>query len=178
MAEGNRGGRARQARRAVRALLAAIGEDPARPEWLATADLVAEALPELFCGVGRDPAAAVSPLAGGGEGEVAIEGIPFLSWCPHHLLPYHGTADVRYLPAGGRVAGLGDLARAVEIASRRPVLQERLTEDIADALWRTLAPRRLEVRLRATQLCLVARGARAVGAQVESLARRGGEGMD
>ena len=139
MAEGNRGGRARQARRAVRALLAAIGEDPARPEWLATADLVAEALPELFCGVGRDPAAAVSPLAGGGEGEVAIEGIPFLSWCPHHLLPYHGTADVRYrldlVHPADRVER-AQLVRGVAIKNSEVPIQaflEELTERLRQA---------------------------------------------
>lgn len=164
--------RREQTERAVRTLLTAMGEDPGRPDLAATPALVAAALPELFSGVGRDPAQAFANPVRGSDVEVAIEDIAFVSFCEHHLLPFHGTADVRYLPRGGRVAGLGDVARAVEIASRRLQLQERMTDELADALWRGLEPAWVVVRVRAVQLCLVARGARAVGARVETVARR------
>ncbi|MCL6595934.1 MAG: GTP cyclohydrolase I FolE [Firmicutes bacterium] len=173
MREGGRRG----AEAAVRALLRAMGEDPDRPGLRETPARVRQAMEELFLGVGQDPAAAIA-VAAGAEGEdvgqeVAVEAIPFLSWCEHHLLPFYGSVDVRYAPAGGRLAGLGDLARAVAIASRRPQLQERMTAEIADALMRALAPAWVEVRAHATQLCLVARGANAAGARVETVARRG-----
>ena len=157
----------------MRTLLRAIGEDPGRPGLADTPALVAEALPELFAGVGRDPADGLDALAHGAQAEVAIENIAFTSWCEHHLLPFTGTVSVRYMPEGGRVAGLGALARAVDIAARRPTLQERLAHDVADAVARALRPRWVEVRVRAEQLCLTARGPRAQGAQVESVARIG-----
>lgn len=160
------------AERAVRLLIGAMGEDPARADLAQTPGLVVAALPELFSGVGRDPADAFAHPVRGRDVEVAIEDIAFVSFCEHHLLPFYGTADVRYMPRGGRVAGLGEVARAVEIASRRLGLQERMTDDLADAAWRGLEPAWVEVRVRAVQLCLVARGARAVGARVETVARR------
>jgi len=162
----------RQAQRAVRAWLRAIGEDPDRPGLAQTPALVAAAIPELFDGVGRDPAEALRPIDGGADVEVAIGPIAFTSWCEHHLLPFVGHAQVRYLPRDRRVAGLGDVARAVALAARRLTLQERMTEDLADAIDRALAPAWLEVAVEATHLCLVARGARATGAEVHTVARR------
>lgn len=158
---------------AVRTLILAIGEDPERAGLADAPGLVAEALPELFGGVGRDPAEGLTVVPGGADTEVAIEGIAFTSWCEHHLLPFSGTAAVRYMPRHGRVAGLGAVARAVDVAARRPTLQERLARDIAEALTRALQPEWVEVRVRAVQLCLVARGARATGAEVETVARLG-----
>jgi GTP cyclohydrolase I len=160
-------------RRAVSELLRAIGEDPARPGLAETPRLVAEALPELFCGVGEDPGDAVRVIAADGDSAVRISDLPFLSWCEHHLLPFHGLAAVAYLPDGGRIAGLGDVARALRVLSRRPQLQERLTAQLADVLYDRLAPRWLEVEIEATQLCLTARGANAAGARVVTRARRG-----
>src|SRR5690606_1836327 len=105
---------------------------------------VADAYTELFAGVGHDPAEALAsrsdfPDSAERAGEVVVlRGIEFRSVCEHHLLPFFGSAHVAYLP-GPRFAGLGALARAVEVAAARPQLQERLTEDIADALERGLA---------------------------------------
>ena len=166
----------RRVEAAVRTLLRAIGEDPGRPGLEQTPALVADALPELFSGVGRDPAEALEVVDGGAPTEVTVEGIAFTAWCEHHLLPFTGTAEVSYMPRGGRVAGLGGLARAVELAARRPTLQERLAHDVASAIDRALEPEWVEVRVRAMQLCLTARGARAVGAEVEAVARL--EGRD
>ena len=165
----------RQVEAAVRTLLRAVGEDPGRAGLRGTPALVADALAELFAGVGRDPAEALEVVPDGADVEVAIERIPFTSWCEHHLLPFTGQASVRYMPANGRVAGLGAVARALSIAAARPTLQERLAWDVASALARRLAPRWVEVRVRAVQLCLVARGARAHGAEVETVARIGPE---
>lgn len=156
---------------AVRMFLAAIGEDPTQGEVATAPERVAQAADELFCGVGRDPADALQPLVSRAEAVVEVRDLWFISFCPHHLLPYTGTAAVRYAPANGRVVGLGDIARALLWASRRPILQETLTEQLADALKRALDPLWVEVRLEATQLCLVARGARAVGSSVVTQTR-------
>jgi GTP cyclohydrolase IA len=166
----------REVEAAVRTLLRAMGEDPARAGLAETPALVAEAIPELFRGVGRDPAQALEVVAEGADTEVAIEHIAFTSWCEHHLLPFTGQVSVRYMPRKGRVAGLGAVARAVDIAASRPTLQERLAHDVAAALWRALRPEWVEVRVRAVQLCLTARGARAHGAEVETVAKMGSPG--
>jgi len=161
---------------AVRMFLAGIGEDPTRGEVATAPDRVAEAVDELFCGVGRDPAEVLRPLVSRAEAVVEVRDLWFISFCPHHLLPYTGIAAVRYAPANGRVVGLGDIAQALLVASRRPILQETLTEHLADALKRALDPLWVEVRLETTQLCLVARGARAVGSTVVTQMRLARDG--
>lgn len=106
-----------------------------------------------------------------GSGPVVVRGLPFHSLCAHHLLPFFGTADVAYLP-DGRVVGLGGVPRLVEHHSRRPQLQERLAEQIADGLVEAIGPRALVVRLVARQMCVEMRGVRKP-AEFEVLARRG-----
>jgi GTP cyclohydrolase I len=165
-------GEGRAVREAVRRLLRAVGEDPDRPGLREAPERVWEALPELWGGVGKDPGAALTVLEGGGQAEVRLRHLPFLSWCEHHLIPFYGEAEIAYAPAGGRVAGLGDLAGALWILSRRPQIQERLTDQLAEVVWARLAPQWVEVELRAVQLCLVARGARAAGAEVVTRSRR------
>ncbi|HWL61122.1 MAG TPA: GTP cyclohydrolase I [Microbacteriaceae bacterium] len=163
---------------AVSELLAAIGEDPARGGLLETPRRVADAYTELFAGVGHDPAEALAsrsdfPDTAERAGEVVVlRAIEFRSVCEHHLLPFFGQAHVAYLP-GARFAGLGALARAVEVAAARPQLQERLTEDIADALERGLAARGALVVLEAAHGCVSARGPRQGSARTVTLAARG-----
>ncbi len=159
---------------AVRAFLAAVGEDTAGGETAHAPRLVAEATDELLNGIGQDPASAIQPLESRAEGGITVEvrDLWFVSFCPHHLLPYTGLATVRYAPREGRVAGLGDFARALELAAHRFVLQETLTESLARAVFERLAPAWVEVRVEATQLCLSARGARAVGSSVVTVSRR------
>src|SRR5436190_22145606 len=98
---------------------------------------------ELCAESGVDPASVVDAFFDEPYDEfVLVRDIPFASLCEHHLLPYVGTAHVGYLPnAGGQVTGLSKLARVVEVAARRPGLQERLTSTIADALVKALSPR-------------------------------------
>jgi GTP cyclohydrolase I len=162
--------RSRRVAQAVHDWLEAIGAG-VKGETARTPALVAEAAQELWGGIGLDPAQEIQVLRSEAEGSVAVEDLPFLSFCPHHLLPYHGHASVRYEPLEGRVAGLGDLARSLWVASRRLILQEDLTHLWAQALWRALRPRWVEVELVAEQLCLTARGARAVGSRVHTRLR-------
>jgi len=163
---------------AVAELLAAIGEDVARPGLAATPRRVAEAYAEFFAGVDRDP---LDPLADASDfvaapgqlGElVLLRDIAFRSVCEHHLLPFTGVAHIAYLP-GDRIVGLGRLPEVVEILSARPQLQERLGEQIADALDAGLRPRGVLVVLDARHSCVTARGSRQAGSTTLTVASRG-----
>jgi GTP cyclohydrolase I len=160
---------------AVAELLRAVGEDPDRPGLERTPERVAAATAELLAGTGTDPAALLrkeAALAHDPEGPVVLRGIPFRSTCEHHLLPFAGTATIVYLPAD-RVAGLGTLVRVVEAAAARLQLQERLTEDIAEAVQAGLGAQGVLVVTEATQACVWARGTRARGVVAGALAARG-----
>lgn len=159
------------AEQAVQLWLKAIGEDPSRAALADTPRLVAEAIPELFGGVAKDPVAELEVLTCGANAEVHLEDLAFVSWCEHHLLPFYGRANVAYQPADGRVTGLGSIARALWTLSRRPQIQERLTEELAAAVGKALRPEWVEVDVTAVHLCLVARGARAEGSHFRTHVR-------
>lgn len=176
---------------AVSEILAAIGDDPGREGLVDTPHRVGELLAELYAGTGLDPADALGTTFTAGEagavgasgapsgradaqpaGPVLIRDIAFRSVCEHHLLPFEGVAHVAYLP-GEQVAGLGGVVRVVESAASRPQLQERLTDDIADALQRGLGARGVLVVLDARHGCVTARGPRQTGSTTLTLAARG-----
>jgi GTP cyclohydrolase I len=158
----------------VRAILAAIGEDLNREGLRDTPRRVARMLGDLMAGLGHDPADALTvEFHTGYSGVVMVRQIPFYSVCEHHLLPFFGWVDVAYDPEGGVVTGLSKLARVVELASRRPQLQERLTAQVADAIDRRLHPRGVWVRVRAEHLCMAMRGVAKPGAQTVTVAASG-----
>jgi GTP cyclohydrolase I len=162
---------------AVAELLAAIGEDPARPGLQRTPQRVAEAYEEYFAGVGVDPVVilreGVDAASDGQRGDlVLLRGFEFRSMCEHHLLPFRGVAHVGYLP-DAKVVGLGRLGTVVETIAARPQLQERLTEQIADALDEGLAPRGVIVVLDAQHDCVAARASRQVNSTLVTMASRG-----
>lgn len=163
---------------AVSELLAAIGEDPARPGLQSTPRRVAEAYGEFFAGIGQDPLEplrdAKDLIAEEGElGElVLLRDVDFRSICEHHLLPFVGVAHLAYVP-GSRIVGLGRLPRVVEILSSRPQLQERLGEEIVGALQAGLDPEGVLVVLDARHGCVTARGTRQVDSTTVTIASRG-----
>ena len=97
--------------------------------------------------------------------------LPFHSLCAHHLVPFFGEVTVSYIP-NGRVGGLGGIARLVEHFARQPQLQERMTAQIADAVWEQLRPRGVLVGSTARQMCMEMRGARTKG-RIKSYAEHG-----
>jgi len=103
---------------------------------------------------------------------VVARSIPVQSVCEHHLLPFLGVAHVAYLP-GNRVLGLSKLARVVEMFARRPQVQERLTQQVADWLQANLAPRGVGVVVAAEHLCMTVRGVRATGTSTITSALHG-----
>src|SRR3954469_3032778 len=160
---------------AVRELLLAVGEDPDRPGLRDTPARVARAYEETFAGLWQDPGEVLSTTFDEDHDElVLVKDIPMYSTCEHHLVPFHGTAHVGYIPGvDGRVTGLSKLARLVEVYARRPQVQERMTGQIADALQEALKPRGTIVVIEAEPLCMAMRGIRKPGSRTMTSAVRG-----
>jgi GTP cyclohydrolase I len=160
---------------AVREILAAVGEDPDRPGLVDTPARVARAYAETFAGLRQDAAEVLGTTFDEGHEEmVLVKDIALYSTCEHHLVPFHGTAHVGYIPgADGRVTGLSKLARLVEVYARRPQVQERMTRQIADSLHEALHPRGVIVVIEAEHLCMAMRGIRKPGTTTVTSAVRG-----
>ena len=161
--------------RAVREILAAIGEDPDREGLLETPRRVAKAYAEMFAGLHQDAGEVLSTSFDMNHQElVLVKDIPFYSTCEHHLVPFHGSAHVGYIPSGdGRVTGLSKLARLVEVFARRPQVQERLTTQIVDAMMEYLTPKGAIVVIECEHMCMSMRGVRKPGAKTVTSAVRG-----
>ena len=162
--------------RAVREILVAVGEDPDRDGLQDTPRRVARAYAELLCGLRDDPARHLGRVfehRTDNDDLIIVRDVEFSSLCEHHLLPFYGTVQAVYLPDKGRVVGLSKIARTVDVYARRPQLQERLTADIADAIFRHLQARGVAVIARAEHLCLRMRGANKRSADMVTTAFRG-----
>ena len=119
------------------------------------------------------PAGEKKSLRGSCSYEIVLEkDITFYSMCEHHLMPFYGKAHLAYIP-NGKVTGLSKLARTVEVYSRRPQIQERLTVQIADALERTLDPKGIMVMLEAEHTCMTMRGIKKPGSKTITTVTRG-----
>ncbi|WP_370945153.1 GTP cyclohydrolase I FolE [Amycolatopsis sp. cg5] len=164
-----------RAEKAVRELLLACGEDPDRDGLLDTPARVARAYREMFAGLYTDPDHVLDKTFDESHEElILVTDIPMFSQCEHHLVPFHGVAHVGYIPnCEGRVTGLSKLARLVDLYSKRPQVQERLTSQVADALVRKLDPRGVIVVIEAEHLCMAMRGIRKPGARTTTSAVRG-----
>ncbi|MGE2690205.1 GTP cyclohydrolase I FolE [Mycolicibacterium pulveris] len=164
-----------RAEAAVRELLIAVGENPDRNGLEDTPARVARAYRELFAGLYTDPDTVLDTTFDEQHDElVLVKQIPMYSTCEHHLVSFHGTAHVGYIPGGdGRVTGLSKIARLVDLYAKRPQVQERLTAQIADALMRKLNPRGVIVVIEAEHLCMAMRGVRKPGAITTTSAVRG-----
>ena len=160
---------------AIASIIEAIGENPLREGIKDTPQRVAEMYAELFSGLDADPKAEmVVDFEEGYEEMVILRDIPFYAMCEHHLLPFYGIAHVGYIPSpGGRVIGVSKLARVVEICARRPQLQERMTQQIADAIFEALKPIGVAVVIQAEHLCMVMRGIKKPGTTVITSSVRG-----
>jgi GTP cyclohydrolase IA len=160
-------------RRAVREILIAVGEDPDREGLVETPDRVARMYAELFSGLHADPAEHLKKTFTQKHDElVLVKNIEFASTCEHHLLPFIGKAHIAYLP-DGQVVGLSKLARVVDVLARRPQVQERMTEDLADLILREVKPRGVGVIIEASHSCMTVRGVRKPGSMTITSALRG-----
>ena len=150
--------------RAVRDLIAALGLDrAAEPELDATPARVADLYRELFSGL--DPAQAPAPVTFPHDGQgdlVIVRDLPFHSLCVHHFVPFFGRALIAYLPRE-RIFGISAAARLLDHYARRPQLQERIGQQVADHIERLVQPRGVAVVLEARHLCMEMRGIRRYG---------------
>ena len=162
-------------RAAVTSIIKAIGDDPKREGLADTPRRVAEMYAELFMGLDMNPTEELTVGFEEGHREMVIlKDIPFYSMCEHHLLPFYGVAHIGYIPnAKGRVVGASKLARVVEIVSKRPQIQERMTTEIADVIVDGIEPDGVGVIVQAEHLCMIMRGIKKPGSTIITSAIRG-----
>jgi len=159
--------------KAVREILAAVGEDPDREGLRETPARVARMYAELFGGLHTNPRLHLRKFFTEAYDEVVlVRDISFHSVCEHHLLPFMGKTHIGYSP-NGRVIGLSKLARVVEEVSRRPQVQERMTEEIANLLVEELDAKGVAVVVEATHTCMTIRGIRKPGSMCVTSAMKG-----
>jgi GTP cyclohydrolase I len=160
--------------RAVKDILEAIGENPKKKDLQKTPRRVAEMYEEIFAGIQEDPERELEVILDQKHDEIILlKGIPLYSVCEHHLLPFIGRAYIAYIPKGGRVTGLSKIARVVDILSRRPQIQERLTTQIAEIIMSKLEPKGCMVIIEAEHLCMSMRGVKKPGTLTVTSAVRG-----
>ena len=160
-------------RAAVREILLAVGEDPDREGLRETPTRVARLYAEVCSGLHTDPRELLQKTFTQKYDEmVLVKDIRFASICEHHLLPFFGKAHIAYLPQG-KIVGLSKLARVVEALSRRPQVQERMTEELADLLMDELDARGVGVILEASHTCMTVRGVRKPDSVCTTSAMRG-----
>jgi GTP cyclohydrolase I len=141
------------------ALIANLGEDPRRESLRDTPERYAKAMRFLTSGYESEPEDVVGSgiFSAEGEGVVLVRDVEFHSLCEHHLLPFFGRVHVAYLP-GDKIIGLSKIPRIVDLFSRRLQVQERITEQVADALMKLLEPKGVLVLAEARHLCMAMRG--------------------
>ena len=159
---------------AVRRILEAVGEDPERTGLKRTPERVEKAYKWMTRGYGMtiEDAVGRGVFAESHENMILVRDIELYSMCEHHLLPFFGKAHVAYLPAG-RIIGLSKLPRLVEMFARRLQVQERLTDQVADAVMEVLQPRGVGVVIEAAHLCMMMRGVEKQNSTTVTSALRG-----
>ena len=159
--------------KAVREILTAVGEDVGREGLKATPRRVAAMYQELLAGTREDPAQHVQTVFNENYDEIVLlRDVPFYSICEHHLMPFIGVGHVAYLPAGV-VLGVSKLARIVDCFARRLQVQERLTEQIADFIMKSVKPLGVAVVLEASHSCMTIRGIKKPGSVMVTSSVRG-----
>ena len=158
---------------AVKDLLSALGEDTAREGLVDTPSRVARMYEEILAGYNDNPAVHLSRTFVEEGSDVVIEkDIDFSSTCEHHLMPFFGKVHIAYIP-DGKVVGLSKLARVVDVYAKRLQLQERMNNQIADAIMEHLSPKGVAVVVEGEHTCMTARGVKKVGSKTVTYAVRG-----
>jgi GTP cyclohydrolase I len=156
------------------AIMGELNLDLTDPNYLRTPERVAKMYLEMFHGLreGAEPAVTTFPNDEGYHHMVIEREIPFYSMCAHHFVPFYGHAHIAYIPES-EVVGLSKLPRILEFYAKRPQMQERLTEQVAEFLWSRLKPQGVMVVIEARHLCVEMRGVKKAGALTTTSALRG-----
>jgi len=167
-------GRGTPFRAEVRHILGALGEDPDRPGLVKTPERVEQALRWLTRGYGMTVMDAVGDalFEERHNSMILVRDIELYSLCEHHILPFFGRAHVAYVP-NGKIVGLSKLPRIVEVYARRLQVQERLSDEIADAIMEVLEPHGVGVLIEAVHLCMAMRGVEKQNSRTVTSAVRG-----
>lgn len=159
--------------KAVKLFLEGIGEDVDREGLKETPERISRMCEEIFAGLGKNAGETLSKRFKVEKSDIVLEkDIFFYSVCEHHLLPFFGRAHIAYIPSG-EVVGISKLARTVEIFARRPQIQERMTNEIADAIMESLNCDGVFVMLEAEHMCMTMRGIKKPGSKTVTFAKRG-----
>jgi GTP cyclohydrolase I len=160
--------------RLVAEMIRRCGDDPERDGMKKTPERVRKAMEFLTQGYALTPADAIGDAMFEEETQnmVLVKDIEMYSMCEHHLLPFFGKVHVAYIP-DGRIMGLSKTARLVEVFSRRFQVQERLTEQLAQAIWDTIQPQGVAVVVEAYHLCMMMRGVQKQNSKTLTSAMRG-----
>ncbi|MER3395646.1 MAG: GTP cyclohydrolase I FolE [Acidimicrobiia bacterium] len=160
---------------AVTDIMEALGVDLDRSGTKGTPERVAKMYLEIFSGMYENPGSVLEVIFEENHDEmVLVKDIPLYSMCEHHLMPFLGKAHVAYLPnETGQITGLSKIARLVDVMSKRPQVQERLTTQIADVLEAKLNPKGVLVVVEAEHLCMTMRGVKKPGSVTVTSAVRG-----
>jgi len=158
----------------VAEMIRRLGDDPERPGMVKTPERVAESMRFLTKGYDEEPSVVLGDalFEESHKNMVLVKDIELYSLCEHHLLPFFGKAHVAYIP-DGHIVGLSKVARLVEVFARRFQVQERLTEQIAQALWETVQPQGVAVVVEAYHLCMMMRGVEKQNSKTITSAMRG-----
>lgn len=159
---------------AVRHILHCVGEDPQREGLLDTPERVAKAYRFLTEGYRQtlDEIVHNALFESPGDEMIIVKDIEVFSLCEHHMLPFYGKAHVGYIP-NGKVLGVSKVARIVDMYARRLQLQERLTEQVANALQKAVQPKGVGVIMEAQHLCMMMRGVEKQNSVMTTSAMRG-----
>ena len=159
---------------AVKSMMEHVGEDPTREGLLETPKRVRKAYEFMYGGYKENPREILEKalFTSSNDEMVLIKDIEFYSTCEHHLLPIIGRVHVAYIP-NGKVVGLSKIPRVVNVFARRMQIQEQLTEQIADAIMDTIAPKGVAVVVQARHMCMEMRGVEKINSTTSSSALRG-----
>ena len=154
-------------------VIAAIGDDLVQMRLEETPRRVADMYADLFSGLDTDPKEVLTTAFSEEHRDIVVlRDIPFSSTCEHHLLPFFGVAHIGYVPDGG-VVGASKLARALDILAKRPQMQERLTDQLVDAIYEAVHPHGVAAMLKAEHMCMSLRGVKKAGSSIVTSSSRG-----
>jgi GTP cyclohydrolase I len=163
----------------VQKMLLEIGEDPTRQGLVETPRRVAKSFKEMTRGYGQTAGDVIenAMFESDSTGYIIQKGTEFYSVCEHHLLPFFGEVHLAYVP-NGRIIGLSKIGRVIDVFAHRLQVQERLTEELADAFEKALNPKVLAIKIEAQHFCMMMRGVKKQNGKTITTATRGSATTD